>query len=236
MTKSRIEIINTWVQTIAIVLAGSWALYTFFYSEVYKPSKIQGTLSSKIKMTDGGIKQGLQMIVANIELTNNSDRTLYTLDGYFVVYGYRQTLVQNPYFASDLNLTLEQTDESFHSKYSQVEGEIIAGGNIFEFYDFMVDGKSSKDLIFEFPDGVFDFIDLRVNIPIINQKYDLFVETVLDSASHSINVYPFFHTNDTTRVFIDWSNEEHQKLMESLDYSEVSFDAIISAYGDKYLP
>jgi len=229
--KSKIEIVHVWAQTIAIVLAGIWAIYTFLHKEVYKPSRIQGNLSTEIELSDGGIKKGLQMIVANIELTNDSDRTLYTLDGYFVVYGLKNRLQENYSFVSDLNNSFHENDESFLSKYSQVESEIIAGGNIFEFYDFTIGGKSSKDLIFEFPDGCYDYIELRVVIPVINKEYDLYVETTLDSLTNEIHTLPFLCDN-STKVYLDEANNKrHKKLIESLDYAEISFDAIISNFG-----
>lgn len=37
------EKLNVWVQTIGILLAGIWALYTFVYKEYIEPKKAQST-------------------------------------------------------------------------------------------------------------------------------------------------------------------------------------------------
>lgn len=171
------EAINNIVQTVAILAAGAWAVYTFIYQAEIAPAREPASLSVTSTATDVGHKGDQVAIRSTVTRTNvghNAVRLLaltYNVIGAKVRFGEKTAADVEP---PDLEHASRVTYARYHEEPEQQvilrHGVLFRGGardgDAHEAADSILNpGESvSRDMIFYADRETFDFIRFQVRL------------------------------------------------------------------------
>ncbi|HVF67006.1 MAG TPA: hypothetical protein VM914_05060 [Pyrinomonadaceae bacterium] len=85
----RHEIIKDYAQVVAILIAALWAIYVFFYENVYKPSQESPDVITSAILEEGGRAKGLIAVKATATARNVGKRRANIMGAWFNVEGVR---------------------------------------------------------------------------------------------------------------------------------------------------
>jgi len=151
------KIINIWVQTIAILVAGIWGVYVFFYQEYYLPTTKVGAISPNISLKNLTISQKFKSLEIEFTLENKSDIELHIIDGVFSLYG---CIIDSINRSSKDFKSKYENSEKLHpssiglekfAKSSEQNPDHLAMGRAFEEVRFVPNGKLSFTKILHLP-------------------------------------------------------------------------------------
>lgn len=140
MSRLKSENIKNWVQIVAIILAGAWAIYQFVYVEVIKPKTADAfltvdlqlrELTGQVTMADG--KQAVSCIESTVSVQNPSDQRVYVPSGYFEIFG--DVYVPTPQPVELKPSSVAEAINNYNSyvvrHYQMEKTELIAAGSVF---------------------------------------------------------------------------------------------------------
>ena len=165
-TRSFGESLNTWVQTLAILAAGGWAVYTFVFKEIWAPNAAPINVSLTMEIGDGGRKaisgKSLRAIELNVSATNPSSRTVHLMPSVWQAIGYNVGVAQAPEsFAKRLLGILGTGATKYEQRYAgAVRSEILAGGRLVPDSILQPSETVHRRLVFYVPDDRFDSLEV----------------------------------------------------------------------------
>src|SRR5262249_51546819 len=133
--------LNTWVQTIGILIAAAWGGYTFIYKEVLLPKSAPVNISMNLqlkKIGPGGsekIKEKqLFAVEMRVSATNPSPRLVYLLTSAWVAYGLDDTVSDGKRIDKQVaNASLNSHKQYYSLRHANVTGSsVVAVGNLFQ--------------------------------------------------------------------------------------------------------
>jgi len=152
--------ILNWVQILALVLGGLWAVWVFVLKD-YNNANI----SIEIKLEKTGQKDGFIAVAADIRANNKSQRTLFLKSSPFVLRGFKNSYKNEGSFdfIQRVNSAFERY-ESVNSKIQNDSIEVIAAGQLYidEFIQSNEMLRTSQ--IFYINKDAFDHIELEAFI------------------------------------------------------------------------
>lgn len=221
--KTFIELSNSWLQAIALILAGIWAVYTFGYKEIWIPMTAPITISSKINLNVVGEKiidgKKFKAVNAIFEITNKSKRQAIFLQSIYVVKG-RKVLnyATNIKYIDKLNMDLAKDgnhDDKNSYKYIQLSNNnIIEAGQIYTDWSLYPDETSQRSVLIYVPVDKYDEISVRVSYPIVNKYGVAAVKWVLTDNSYIEQIYSIQKNGKTQEV----KNGEVSRFTKEIDY------------------
>jgi hypothetical protein len=166
--------VNYWVQTVAIIVAGIWAAYTFIYLEFRKPAAAPTNLSTQITLQELGARQmsapdGAVLVAVEIEITANnpSSRTVYILPNYWRAMGYR--VGQRPPALAWLDAAnagiRDRARAGAGEHYAFASGALVASGSVVPDMELRPGESLSRSYVFYVPQGAYDLIDVETVVP-----------------------------------------------------------------------
>lgn len=169
---SRGRIINTWVQTLAIIAAGVWALiYTFVYKEVVLPATAPVNISVDLAIKQAAVvtdaKRDLIAVEMKIIAVNPSSRILYLLPIPWVATGYTivpRKIVAQPFAQEDVSLALLSPTGKIE-RHSEIGlSALVAIGRLFNATILNPGEKLQRIIVFHVPPATYDMLDVMATM------------------------------------------------------------------------
>jgi hypothetical protein len=166
------ERVNTWVQTIGIVIAAIWAAWAFIYKEITVPktAPVNITLNLQVKKIGVGPAKGnLTAVELKATATNPSLREIHLLPSAWVAYGSSITAAETDEtdFSKDAVSTLRDTNSVYtmqrHAK--QGRNSIVALGRLFGDEVLEPSETIGRTVLFYIPKDNYDLINLIAMMP-----------------------------------------------------------------------
>ncbi len=167
--------INSWVQTIGIVIAATWGAWTFVYKEIVVPKSapVNVTVDLELKKIGanqpGATKAKLIPVELRVSAKNPSSREIYLLPSVWMASGVK---VASTKHAIDEGLTVTSKNEaSYSQRHADVtENIIVAFGGLVEDDSLKPNEVTARTLIFYVPPNEYDYLDVVTIIPTIAKK------------------------------------------------------------------
>lgn len=168
--------LNTWVQTVGIVIASVWGVYTFVYKEVMIPrsAPINITLNLQLEQTgtkglkNAASKESLVAIAMKVVATNPSSRTVYLFPSAWIAYGL-SVGVQSDDNASFQLLTAESLSSDNinaaerHSKNDATT--VVAVGHLLPDAYLRPSETAIRTVVFHVPLDKYDLVQVQTLMP-----------------------------------------------------------------------
>lgn len=172
--------INTWLQSIALVLAAGWGCYTFWYEKISTPkAAVNISIKLSLKKLDVPNKttkrpHSLVPIELTVFGTNASQRTIYLLSNAWVAYGrnvHAHTYDNITTFCQDAINSLNSNSTNIINKHAKLSSmSLIATGNIFEDKSLRPNETITRTLLFYVNQNDYDSVSVTTAIPSITTQ------------------------------------------------------------------
>jgi hypothetical protein len=222
--------IHKWVQTIAIVIAAIWAVYTFIYKEIYLPNTTPVNVSTDLDLKVSPIIEDktntLIPVQLNIKIRNPSSREIKLLPSVWFAYG-REVIpvAENEPFSEELSKALTSFNESYAEKHAKSKySAIVAAGRLFR--DEILKPKEilERTVIFHVPVKKYDVVEALVIIPSAEFP-DLFqLEWAFDDEYNTPRINIYTEDSDGSRTL----QNSIEGLMKAAGFARSTSTARIS--------
>jgi hypothetical protein len=182
---------NLWVQTLGIIVAGVWAVNTFWYKEVKVPATVPVNLvlalDLKVPIFSKKNRSPLIPVEVHVSARNPSTRNVYLLPSIFVAYGTRVTPKDGKL---PPEMTIGQTSNmTFWDAHATTAArELFATGRLFVDTSLGAgEAVSHQDVVFA-KAGSYDVLDFQIQVPSVTKPdaLDLSWLVTQDSELHPI--------------------------------------------------
>lgn len=230
------ECINTWVQTIAIVIAGLWALWNFVFKEILLPKSAPINISlnlelKKMPTIEAQQQKQLSVVELNAIAKNPSSREVTLFPSSFIVTGYKMLRQKEKNF-------IKMCDKVFEKDYS-VEcarnhatikfASIIITGGLYHDKILKPNEQIERSIVFYIPFKDYDIIQAVVNVPTAREKRDIMLKWTFDKENKGL-IHTYYRINAFGgRDQIDNSNP----LLKEIDFQFASSAKMLSLWGSK---
>ncbi len=184
------EIVNTWAQTIAIFVAGVWAVYTFWHSQFAVPESAPVNVSVNLQLKKAGSVTGSDALVAvevKFAATNPSSRIVYLLPCMWAAFGDKmQRLPEDEYVEQKLQDIASKALDSPKPKdveryVASKEGrKVVALGRLFSDTALNPGETIQRTVVFNVPEGRFDVITIKAFVPNMTKSEGLHLRWTLN--------------------------------------------------------
>jgi hypothetical protein len=246
------EKLNTWVQTVGIILAAAWGIYTFIYKEIIIPKSAPVNVTLDLSMKRSGVdgnketksNKSLVAIEMKVAAKNPSSRAVKLLPNVYIVRGYNIAGSSDSYLRSldkITNKTMKQKDSTprgLHYKYTR--SQVVLIGSAFG-DDALKPGEMIRNCItFYVPQGEYDMLEAHAYIPVCKEGSGINGEWMYNKNEDSLDM-EIFHTSLAKRRKIkeklkgDEKKEivqEENQLFEKEEFGYFSSVSIISLWED----
>jgi len=178
--------INSWVQTIGILIAAAWGGWTFVYKEIVVPKSapVNVTVDLELKKIGGGQsgdkKNKLIPVQLRVSAKNPSSREIYLLPSVWMASGVKVTSKEHA--LDDVPVVTSRNEESFSQRHAEVtESVIVAFGGLVEDDSLKPNEVTARTFIFYVPQNEYDYLDLATIVPTIAKKGAVDLEWKLNS-------------------------------------------------------
>ncbi len=164
-----------WIQTIAILLASLWGIYTFIWQDILVPSWQPAHINLSIAATPAtarAAKDGATEVILKVSAENPSNRKLYLLaNGWQIQESFRRQS-REPDFQSSADAALRGAALIHVERGSNREvGSTLAIGRLFD-DEFIQPGETlNRTILVSIPPAV-DAIEFNVVIPTLVRRPD----------------------------------------------------------------
>jgi hypothetical protein len=160
--------INLWVQTIAIVLAGVWAIYQFVWKEFVQPAFVSFSINGDIDAVADTAQQIGEAIPIklDIKIQNASKRDLYVIGALIKVEGVEiNTSVSVEPFQLELSTRTEARDMLEHSWINwRAKSDLLVTSLQYPGFRLVSGDTVAKELTVIVPSKKFDLAQITMNV------------------------------------------------------------------------
>lgn len=220
------EAAKNWVQSVAIVMAGLWGVYTFVWSEIVAPQTAPVNISTDIQIEDVGEvisddNRRLRAVQITINAVNPSSRIVYLLPNYWVAYGL--TLGSAPdtaQWTGALGDQLNQRQILHAGRHFTINGgQIVAANTAFADTSLKPNERISRTVLFYVPSDMYDFIQVEAVMPTADYENQVDVQYTFDNEGLNVHV---FEISGETRTPREFETPELEALVERTGLSQSS--------------
>lgn len=230
--KTRGETINTWTQTIGIILAGLWGLYIFVHQEILKPKYAPAHISANLELAKVGTKESMLAVQARLTLSNQSEQTRYLLPSMFVLYGTKadRANTTDDEFLNRLNKALKAKDDQVVALYtSRYKWKIVAAGPIFTGLYLQPKESTSKALVFFVPKKEYDVLRIKALFPTVTDETGITSEWIVGVAQElDLKLFNLQGNNGDQRVELKWDNKNDVNYLEKKGYARLDTSTMLA--------
>jgi hypothetical protein len=172
--------LNTWVQTIGILIAAAWGAYAFIYKEVLLPKSAPVNISMNLqlkKIGPGGSEKGnkekqLFAVEMRVSATNPSPRQVYLLTSAWIAYGFDDTVSAGKRIDKEAAKSVLNSHEGYYVlRHADISGStVIAVGNLFRDSVLKPNETLTKTVMLYVPPTRYDRIEVIARIPSMGKK------------------------------------------------------------------
>ena len=218
--------LNTWVQTIGILIAALWGAYTFIYKEITVPktAPVEVTVElqlKKIVRPDSQRQQGKNKALIAVEMEvsakNPTSRKIYLLPSAWVAYGIKvEALSKNLEYSKQVTATVNAKRGGQIEKYARQSSDIVpvASGSLFQ-DDFLTpNGKVTRTIVFHVPPGGYDLIEVDAYVPTTAKDKEVAWEWKYDEKNGTLHriVYSIAKNGERKEIERDKSGNVDSEL------------------------
>ena len=164
--------VNTWVQTVGILVAALWGFYTFVYKEIEVPKSAPVNISLNLqlkKIESGSLAGDLAAVEVRVSATNPSPRKISLLPEAWIAYGAKIAPVRNDEtaFSASASDVLKQPNViTTQHRFAELKSfSVIATGRLFR-YELLKPGETiGRTLVFFVPKNDYNFVSVNTFIP-----------------------------------------------------------------------
>ncbi|HTY11505.1 MAG TPA: hypothetical protein VMF88_10575 [Bacteroidota bacterium] len=201
------EQINTWVQTLGIIVAGIWAASIFLYKEYNEPANITAHLELKkigaYPLKTNGQSTSVLIVEMKASIKNPSSRRVELLPSVWAAYGRDVEYDQNRddksfiYMAdSALAKPLGIMERGFTGKHRT----LLSTGRLFTDWYLDPNEESEQTQILRIPSNTFEELDVDAFFPTAVHKNALDMKWSIDSIRIKPTLLHFGNEVDTSKV------------------------------------
>jgi hypothetical protein len=166
------ETVNTWVQTIGILIAAIWGFYTFVYKEIELPSSAPVNISLNLqlkKIESGPLVGDLSAVEMKVSATNPSPRKISLLPTVWIAYGANINAARNDettfsHAASDV--LKDPSIIATQQRFADLKGfSVVAAGHLFHYNSLKPGETIGRTLVLFVPKNDYNFISVSTFMP-----------------------------------------------------------------------
>ena len=181
--------LNTWIQTIGIIIAACWGVYTFVYKEIMVPKSapVNITLNLELKKIGTGLLKNkdrirpLVPVELKVSAKNPSSREVYLLTGAWIAYGMKIDHFEEVQSFSVKDIVSEQNKLWYKERHSGVlKSTVVAFGGVFRDTSLKPDETTVRTLMFYLPPDEYDVLEVHLVMPTVGRKDAVEVEWKVD--------------------------------------------------------
>ncbi len=172
---------HTWIQTIAIILAGAWAAYTFIYKEVLVPKAAPINLALNLQpqrvSQDLGRAKADHLIPVELKIVANnpSTRTVYLLPSLWLAYGVTYSEKDDLTIGQKVEATLAPAAATAMFSYAERHAEtksrmLIAGGRALRDVSLKPGEAVTRTMVFYVPANRYRMLTISLYVPTVSKK------------------------------------------------------------------
>jgi hypothetical protein len=187
---------HRWVQTIGIMIAAAWGIYTFVYKEIMLPKAAPINITVDLQLKKIGMsksdaaqeKNALIAVEMRIAATNPSSREVYLLPSAWIAYGVKinassgDSQFQQQVAAAPV---LEQASQ-LERHASASEATVVAVGSLLSDVVLKPNETSKRTLLFHVPRGRYDHLELEAVMPTMGKQSQADLEWKFDQKTQSL--------------------------------------------------
>jgi len=223
--------INLWTQTIAIILAGMWAVWTFGLSEWRLSEKQTQHVTSKVEMKKVGSVFGHDVVKVTVNVKNEGVNQVHVLDSVLAIYDLSP--IDGPYaadkwFESTANKQINDPNRWQHvALYDPPMGQkLVAVAGLFP-SDWVFDPKEQaiRTFTFQVPCNDFRLLKAQLYVPITdeanNERSDMHWTVIQKKNKEGI---PEDEVRETLLTYgflcrwFGWFCDSHVEEIKNFDY------------------
>jgi hypothetical protein len=182
--------LNAWVQTVGILIAAAWGIYTFVYTQMIAPKSapVNVTVDLGLKKVSAGRTgqknpaRDLVPVEMRVSARNPSSREIYLKPSVWMAVGVKVTSANVP-------LDNEQpigtaNGNAFDQRYASTsESTVIAFGGLLEDTSLKPNEVSGRTFIFFVPPNLYDYIDVVTVMPTTDRRGVIDMEWKLNAST-----------------------------------------------------
>ena len=199
--------INTWVQTLGIIVAGIWAASIFLYKEDNEPANITAHLEVK-KIGAYPVKKNGQsistlIIEMKVSIKNPSSRRVELLPSVWAAYGCNTEFDQaqnDQSFIHTADSALAKPLGIMERGFARQRRTIVSTGRLFTDWYLDPNEESEQTQILRIPANNFDELDIDTFFPTAVHKNGLDMKWSIDSNRIKPTLLHFGNEVDTSKV------------------------------------
>jgi hypothetical protein len=163
--------INTWVQTMGILIAAAWGVYTFVYKEITVPKSapVNITLNLQLKKIGTGATQGnLMAVEMRCSATNPSSRPIYLLPSAWIAYGVTIAPIDNDANFDQTAVTALSDSATLTpaNRHAGIQKSVVvATGRLLADTMLKPGETAGRTIVFYVQKAEYDLVDLTVAMP-----------------------------------------------------------------------
>lgn len=189
--KSRIKQINVWVQTVALICAFVWGIYTFVYKEILLPKSAPVNISMNLGLQCTRNNESNQKKSIPVELIisakNPSTRQVDLLSNFFIIYGIKVNPAEKDLIADYKKNPLKGNTMMYTEKYRKIINvTVVAFGGLFSDDSIKPVEEIKRNLFVDVPYGKFDRIRAAAYICSVRDSKGLYMQWSLDDNGDAV--------------------------------------------------
>jgi hypothetical protein len=169
--------VNAWVQTLGIVLAAAWGVYTFTYMQIIVPKSAPVNITMDLGLKKFGLGKSNQKdptkrlipVEMKVSAKNPSTREIYLQPSVWMATGVKVA-------RRDVALGEEQpittnNEEVFDQRYaSESDATVLGFGGLLEDTSLKPNEVSARTFIFYVPPDMYDYVEVVAVMPTSDKK------------------------------------------------------------------
>jgi hypothetical protein len=168
--------INTWVQTIGIIVAAAWGIYTFVYKEVFIPKSAPINITLDLELREIQAKRvprahppSLVPVEMTVSARNPSPREIRLLPSAWVAYG--DKVVPRDDKRKIPDVIVSSTSGMVYLDVHAMSSlrSLVAFGRLFSDVSLMPNEVLKRKLIFYVPPNHYDFVSVNIAVPSVTK-------------------------------------------------------------------
>jgi hypothetical protein len=175
----RSELLHHWIQSLGILIAAGWGVYTFIYKDILVPAWQPANLTLEATLTPVAGRQpspdGLEATL-EAKATNSSSRPVYLLANTWLLSGLQRrpsppAPASESHLLSQANHVLRQQELAYleSNASSQPEATFLAVGRLFDDNVVQAGETISRSLLVRIPRGTLA-VELRAFLPLLSRQ------------------------------------------------------------------
>ena len=235
--RSLFETFHKWVQTVGIIIAATWGVYTFIYKEIKVPKSAPINISMNMQLKKAGGTSTVGSLLAvemRVSATNLSPRKVYLLSSFWHVMGYKVTPKEPESDDSFLKGTISLMNArlgQYDLKHTATSpGNIVAAGSLFRDKWLNPNETIMRTIVFYVPHNEYDNLLAQTTMPSVEVNHGVELEYVFEKSDLNSTLYLVNDRNERQVMPADAEGKYPEQVASKLGWQVAYSSAVISLW------